>query len=110
MIPADFSPRVHRFPLLDSTNIKARELAKAGAPEGSIILAEVQTGGKGSGNRLWHSPRGGLYVSFLLYPKDPKRATDLSILAGVAVAQTVKDCLPKSKDVSVKWPNDCLVG
>lgn len=91
--------------------MKARELAGTlGANEGALVIAETQTAGRGRGKRQWHSPKGGVYLSALLYPADEKRLTDLAIVAGVALAQTVKDCLPKSKDVSLKWPNDCLIG
>ncbi len=110
MLPDNFTPKVHLFETLDSTNDKARELAKTGSNEGTVVVARRQTAGRGRNKRVWHSPPGGLYLSMLLYPKEAKRATDLSIVAGVALAQAVKTLLPKSKDVSVKWPNDCLVG
>jgi len=110
MIPANFVPTILRHKNLESTNATARELAQKGAAEGTIVLAETQTGGRGRGKRVWHSPPGGLYLSTLVYPKDPKRPTDLALLAGVAMAQTVREIMPKSTDVSVKWPNDLLVG
>jgi BirA family biotin operon repressor/biotin-[acetyl-CoA-carboxylase] ligase len=109
MLPANFSPEIHKFETLESTNAAAREFALEGAPEGTVVVATTQEGGRGSHNRKWHSPPGGLYCSVLLRPRDTKRATDLGFLAGVAVAQTVKEVLPKHADVSVKWPNDCLV-
>lgn len=102
------SPTILRFDTLDSTNSKAKELAKEGASEGTVIVARAQTAGRGRGNNKWHSPAGGLFCSVLLFPKDPKRLTDLPILVGVAVAQAVMQALPKSVDVSLKWPNDCL--
>jgi len=110
MMSDNFIPKIHVFETLDSTNAKARELAEKGSNEGTVIVAKTQTQGRGRNKRVWHSPSGGLYVSVLLYPKEAKRATDLSIVAGVALAQTVKTLLPKSNDVSVKWPNDCLIG
>ncbi len=110
MIPESFTPQILRFDTLDSTNLKARELAKAGtAAEGTVIVARSQTAGKGRGNHVWHSPEGGLFLSVLLYPRQARRLTDLPILVGVAVAQAVKQILPKHCDVTLKWPNDCLV-
>ena len=110
MFPPDFPPKIFRFIELDSTNIKARELAIKGAANGTVVVADTQTAGKGSRNRVWHSPKGGLYFSMILAAKDQRKSTELSLLAGAALAQTVKQLLPKSVDVSVKWPNDCLVG
>lgn len=109
MIPADFTPKISSHDTLDSTNTKARELAAQGASEGTVVWARQQTQGRGRLKRAWHSPEGGLYLSVLLYPKDPRRLTDLSILTGVALAQAVKESLPKQVAVSVKWPNDCLL-
>jgi BirA family transcriptional regulator, biotin operon repressor / biotin---[acetyl-CoA-carboxylase] ligase len=103
------SPQIHRFDSLDSTNLKARQLALQGAAEGTVIVARSQTAGRGRGSHLWHSPDGGLFLSVLLYPKEPRRITDLPILVGVAVAQAVRQILAKSTEVSLKWPNDCLV-
>src|SRR5438309_1430776 len=110
MLPADFTPKILTFDTVDSTNAKARELAAKGAAEGTVIVAKQQTAGRGRNKRTWHSPEGGLYLSILLHPKEAKKVTDLSILAGVALAQGVTEFLPKSKDVSLKWPNDCLIG
>ncbi len=102
--------KVYRFESVHSTNLKMKELIhKGGAQSGTVVVAEHQTEGRGRLGRSWASPVGGLYVSLLWVPKNPKRMTDFSILAGLAVSQTVKALLPKSKDVSVKWPNDCLV-
>jgi BirA family transcriptional regulator, biotin operon repressor / biotin---[acetyl-CoA-carboxylase] ligase len=109
MISEDFTPKVLRFGAVDSTNQTAKELAEKGAAEGTIIVADSQLHGKGRGEHTWHSPQGGLYLSALLYPDDAKHATDLSILAGIAVAQAVTELLPKSSDVTLKWPNDCLL-
>lgn len=110
MSHAQFTPKVLQFESLESTNLKARELAMAGAAEGTVVIAGEQGKGRGSGKRVWHSPKGGLYVSVLLYPKKDRRPTDLAILAGAAMAQAVKEILPKAADVSLKWPNDCLIG
>jgi BirA family transcriptional regulator, biotin operon repressor / biotin---[acetyl-CoA-carboxylase] ligase len=101
-------PQIQRFESLDSTNLTAKEMVARGAPEGTVILAASQIAGKGRGQRTWHSPKGGLYFSAIFYPKDPKKVTDLSILAGTALMQAIKEMLPKSADISLKWPNDLL--
>lgn len=109
MIPSDFKPKIHRFEVLSSTNAKLKELALSGADEGTVVIASRQTAGRGRGVRTWHSPVGGLYFSTLLFATDQRHTTDLPILAGTALAQAVKEFLPKSVEVTVKWPNDCLV-
>lgn len=101
--------KILTFDILESTNLKAKEIAKSGGELKTVVVARTQTQGRGRGKRGWHSPAGGLYFSVLLAPNEQRRPTDLAILAGVAVAQGVRELLPKSKNVSVKWPNDCLV-
>lgn len=109
MISKDFKPSILRFDELPSTNTKLKELALQGtAAEGTVVVAKRQTAGRGRGGRTWLSPEGGLYFSTLLIPKG-KHITDLPILAGIALTQGIKQCLPKSVEVGVKWPNDCLV-
>ena len=101
--------QIHSFDTLDSTNIMAKELAGQGSELGTVVVARTQTGGRGRGRRQWHSPLGGLYFSVLLTPRQGRRPTDLPIVAGVAMAQAIKDLLPKAKDTSLKWPNDILI-
>ncbi|ACY47017.1 biotin--[acetyl-CoA-carboxylase] ligase [Rhodothermus marinus] len=86
-----------------STQDELRAWAEAGAPEGAVVLAEQQTGGRGRRGRRWVSPPGaGLYFSVLLRPRLP--LTDLlrlSLAAGVALAET-------AEVGGLKWPNDLL--
>ena len=66
---AVFGHRVFYYPTIGSTNDRALELAAAGEPEGAVVLAEEQTGGRGRRERTWHSPaRLGIYVSLVLRP------------------------------------------
>lgn len=109
MIADDLKPNILRFKQVESTNWTAREAAAKGHGEGTFIIAESQTSGKGSNGKIWASPSGGLYLSALLYPKSPKKFTDLSIVAGVAVVQAIREILPKNAEVSLKWPNDVLL-
>lgn len=97
------------FPLTDSTNDQARKLAAENAPEGTIVVAETQTKGRGRLDRTWHSPPGaGLYFSIILRPKlDPFLIPTLTIMAGVAVAQAIERTT--GIITQVKWPNDILI-
>jgi BirA family biotin operon repressor/biotin-[acetyl-CoA-carboxylase] ligase len=89
-----------------STNDEAARLADAGAPEGTVVWAREQTGGRGRRGRVWASPVGNLYGSTLVRPDCPAaRATELGFVSALAVA----DIVPASRQVRVKWPNDVLV-
>jgi BirA family biotin operon repressor/biotin-[acetyl-CoA-carboxylase] ligase len=93
----------------DSTQRLARELARAGAAEGTCVIAEAQTAGRGRLGRTWHSPPGvNLYCSIVLRPPLPPGAVpQLALVAGVAVAAAVADAVALAP--SIKWPNDVLV-
>ncbi|OGP14944.1 MAG: biotin--[acetyl-CoA-carboxylase] ligase [Deltaproteobacteria bacterium GWA2_54_12] len=101
--------QVHFFDSLDSTNAKAFELARNGAPEGAVVIAETQTKGKGRIGRKWESPAGmNLYLSIILRPKvAPQGAQGLTFVAAVAAAEAV---LANGVKPAVKWPNDILIG
>ena len=101
--------RVHAYGSIVSTNDTAKRLAVACAPEGTLVVAETQTGGHGRRGSTWESPPGGLWFSFVLRPHlPPDRASGLSIVAAVAVAQTVIGFAGVS--ARIKWPNDIFVG
>lgn len=102
-------PHIYRFDSLGSTNTKLKELASQGAGHGTVVVAVSQSMGRGRGDRVWTSPPGGLYFSILLKANATQRATDLSLLTGAVMAQTVKRFCPKASSVGVKWPNDCLL-
>ncbi len=93
----------------DSTNTRAKELADQGAPEGTVIVSEKQTGGRGRKGRNWFSPsREGIYVSLILRPGiSPDEAPKTTLLTAVAVAEALIS-LTLLK-VSIKWPNDILI-
>lgn len=94
--------------VLESTNQTLRELAEGGEPEGTVVVAEEQRAGRGRLGRGWASPRGGLWFSVLLRPPGPPAdAGVLSLLAGVAVARSLRNELGIRS--SLKWPNDVLV-
>jgi BirA family biotin operon repressor/biotin-[acetyl-CoA-carboxylase] ligase len=100
---------VHCYRKIGSTNIRAREIAEAGAPDGTIVVAEEQTGGIGRFGRVWHSAaRLGIWSTVILRPPGPpEKVSGLSLLAGVVFAQTVEEELGLT--VGLKWPNDGLI-
>jgi BirA family biotin operon repressor/biotin-[acetyl-CoA-carboxylase] ligase len=92
-----------------STNDIAAKLAESGAADGSIVVSEEQTKGRGRLGRQWHSPPGvGIYVSIILRPDfGPQKAPAISIMTAVALADTFSLHCPGQ--VRIKWPNDVLL-
>jgi BirA family biotin operon repressor/biotin-[acetyl-CoA-carboxylase] ligase len=83
-------------------------MATIGAREGTVIIAETQTRGKGRLGRKWISSRGGLWLSTILRPKlDTKDTPKLTLMTSLAVAKTISQLL--NLKAEVKWPNDVLV-
>jgi BirA family biotin operon repressor/biotin-[acetyl-CoA-carboxylase] ligase len=98
--------RVHYFRELETTQQTAAEMARRGALHGEVVIAEQQTAGRGRMGRRWHSPPGvNFYGTFILRPEMPlAEAALLSLVAGVAVAETMELVAPRI--VALKWPND----
>jgi BirA family biotin operon repressor/biotin-[acetyl-CoA-carboxylase] ligase len=94
---------------LDSTNRLAADLARAGAAEGTVVLAEQQTAGRGRLGRTWTSPaRVNLYCSVILRPSLPPTAVPVvTLVAAVAVAEAIEDTI--ATPPAIKWPNDVLL-
>ena len=99
----------HYFSEIGSTNAYARRLAEQGAREGELVIADSQTNGRGRLGRHWVSPANvNLYISFVLRPKlPPARAPQITLMAAVALAETLESFLPVPP--SIKWPNDITV-
>ena len=99
---------VHFARETDSTNLWIKRLAKEGAPEGTLALAEFQSAGRGRLGHSWEVPEGtSVMMSILLRPKfEPQYAPMLTLVMGMAVAKAVKKF---GFDVSIKWPNDVVV-
>jgi BirA family biotin operon repressor/biotin-[acetyl-CoA-carboxylase] ligase len=97
---------IYRLATCVSTNDVAKRLAEEGAEDGTVVIAEEQTGGRGTKGRGWHSAPGlGLYVSVILRP----RRSDLALIpamAGVAVAEAVRSAAGIA--ARLKWPNDVV--
>ena len=102
--------RIFCYETIDSTNEEAKRRALGGAPDGSVFVAEQQTGGKGRLGRSWASPAGtGLWFSVLLRPGIlPMRVSVTTLLAGLAVCRAVRDLT--GCDARIKWPNDIVIG
>ena len=97
-----------RLAVCASTNDEAAAWARAGAPEGAVVIAEEQERGRGRLGRTWHSPRGeNLYFSTVLRPRiAPHLAPPLTLVAAVALAEAVAGA---GADPELKWPNDVLL-
>lgn len=93
---------------VDSTNDEARRRAEQGAPEGTLIFAETQTGGRGRRGRRWITqPGSAIAMSMLLRPDiRPENASRLTLIMGLAVAQACREYC--KIPVQIKWPNDVV--
>jgi BirA family biotin operon repressor/biotin-[acetyl-CoA-carboxylase] ligase len=98
--------RVIAYPRLTSTNDIAKHQAKKGAREGTVIVAEEQTAGRGRLKRAWLSPRGSIALSVILHPT-PTQLPSFIMVASLAVVH----CIEKVAGLAaqIKWPNDVLV-
>lgn len=92
-----------------STNEDAKKLAEDGAPEGTLVVADFQRGGKGRLGRSWTTPhKTAIAMSLVLRPQiPPQKASMMTLVAGMATAQAVKDAT--GLDAQIKWPNDVVV-
>ena len=92
---------------MGSTQERARTLARAGAPHGTLVISRVQKGGRGRLGRAWSSPPGGIWMSLVLRPEMPARfASRITQAAAVGVAKALWSF---GVEVCIKWPNDLLV-
>jgi BirA family biotin operon repressor/biotin-[acetyl-CoA-carboxylase] ligase len=94
---------------VDSTQNLAHQLVIEGAEEGTLVLAEQQTAGRGRLGRSWHSPFGkGIWMSLILFPQIPLQFTSqLTLLVAVAVCRAIRQ--NTGVEAGIKWPNDLLV-
>ncbi|MED5051964.1 MULTISPECIES: biotin--[acetyl-CoA-carboxylase] ligase [Anoxybacillaceae] len=92
-----------------STQKMAHQLAHEGAKEGTIVVAELQTAGRGRMDRKWFSPKGtGVWMSLILRPPIPPQKTpQLTLLTAVAIVQAIQEVAGLVPDI--KWPNDILI-
>lgn len=109
-LDTDFIGRtVYYYDRIGTTNREARALASRGAPDGALVVAEEQTGGRGRQGKGWFSPRGmGIWCSLVLRPDiSPGEAPPVTMLAAVAVAAAVEKVAGLRP--GIKWPNDVLL-
>ncbi|HET6446015.1 MAG TPA: biotin--[acetyl-CoA-carboxylase] ligase [candidate division Zixibacteria bacterium] len=102
--------RIYLFETIDSTNTRLRKMSDQGEPEGSVVLAEYQSLGKGRLGRQWHAPTASsLLFSMLFRPEWPSdQAQWLMMIAGLSAIEAIKQVA--GLDLRLKWPNDIVIG
>jgi len=105
-----FGGNIHHYYRVGSTNTAAMDAAAGGAPEGTVLLAEQQTAGRGRASNQWHSAEStGIYCSVILRPAlPPSDVLVLSLAAGLAVQSAIQGIDPHVM-ADLKWPNDLLI-
>jgi BirA family biotin operon repressor/biotin-[acetyl-CoA-carboxylase] ligase len=98
------------FPVIDSTNTKAKQLGEEGYPNGTLVVAEQQDAGRGRRGRSFESPRGvGIFMTLLLKPEiNPNNASMITLVTALAVSSAIKKQCGCA--VGIKWPNDIVIG
>lgn len=101
--------KIHYFVTTPSTMDIAMQLGMQGFPEGTVVLTEAQTKGRGRLGREWFSPKyKGIYISLVLKPKIlPRQAPILTLVAAVSICEAIKEIT--GLDAQIKWPNDILM-
>lgn len=104
-----FGKKVHYFKQIDSTNSFARKIAEQGCAEGTLIVADSQTKGRGRLGRDWYSGYGkGIFMSLILYPEiKPEDVQIITLAAGIAVERGIEKVTGLKS--GIKWPNDLLL-
>lgn len=105
-----FGKDIKYFREVDSTNNCLKRLAAEGAPEGTVVIADCQTAGRGRMGRNWMSaPQKGVWMSLLLRPQlHPSQVQVLTLAASVAVCKALEPL--DIQGLGIKWPNDILIG
>jgi biotin-[acetyl-CoA-carboxylase] ligase BirA-like protein len=103
-----FGQKIHYFTEVTSTNDVAKELAIKGAKEGTLVIAETQSRGRGRVGREWVSPEGGIWFSIILRPRvDPEDALKLTLMTAAVVTKVISNMF--KLEAEVKWPNDVTI-
>lgn len=105
-----FGRNIHHFDVLDSTQTIAHKLAQDGAPEGTLVISEEQTAGRGRMARPWESAHGtGISMTIIVRPDvTPQQASSYTLVVAVAISKAIK-ALYKNVELAIKWPNDLLI-
>jgi BirA family biotin operon repressor/biotin-[acetyl-CoA-carboxylase] ligase len=107
VVPAGY--RLTALDSVDSTNEEAKRQARAGAPDGTLVWARMQTAGRGRSGHGWQSPAGNLYLSMVVRLASAAQAAELSFVAAVALGEALDAFWPSGAPVRFKWPNDVLL-
>jgi BirA family transcriptional regulator, biotin operon repressor / biotin---[acetyl-CoA-carboxylase] ligase len=100
--------KIIRYRRISSTNDKAKTLAEKGAAEWTVVVSEVQTGGRGRSGRTWKSPKGGLWFSIIIRPRIPvDRISLLQFLFASELRKGIEEACGVHSEV--KWPNDLVI-
>lgn len=101
--------KIFYFPVIDSTNSKAKQFAEEGCKSGTLVIAEQQEAGRGRLGRNWESPQGaGIFMTVVLKPKmNPNNASMLTLVAALAVSAAIRKQTGRS--AGIKWPNDIVM-
>ncbi len=100
-------PEVHLRATTTSTNDDIHDLAQAGAPDGTVVMADAMTAGRGSRGRTWHAEPGGVWISVLRRPASSIETAVLSLRVGLGLAAVLQPLV--GHPVALKWPNDLVV-
>lgn len=105
-----YGQQVHFYDEVESTQLIAHELVRNGAPDGTIVIADTQTAGRGRMQRPWDSAKGkGIWMTVIIRPDIlPHQAPQFTLVTAVAVVNTVK-AMFKHVTPEIKWPNDILI-
>ncbi len=108
-LPAERMADITVIPVVNSTNTYCKDLARKGAAEGTVVISDCQTGGKGRRGRKFLSPSGvGLELPYLMRPSTGiDRISEITCWTAVAVCEAIKDCY--GVDSEIKWVNDVLM-
>lgn len=104
-----FCQKIEYYDCVDSTNIRAKQLAEAGAKQGTLVLADRQTAGRGRRGRGWVSEAGvGIWMSLILRPRiTPEHVSGMTLISAMAVNRAIRESC--EVDCLIKWPNDIVL-
>ncbi|MBI4241387.1 MAG: biotin--[acetyl-CoA-carboxylase] ligase, partial [Candidatus Rokubacteria bacterium] len=109
LIARTVGSQIHLFQEVPSTNLVLQRLARAGAPEGTVVLADAQTAGRGRLGKPWFSPAGvNLYASVLFRPL--LRLAEVAVFSFIAPLALSDAMQEEGVEPAIKWPNDILPG
>lgn len=105
-----YGRHVHYYDTVESTQLVAHELVRSGAPDGTVVIAEHQTAGRGRMMREWESSEGkGIWMTVIIRPNvAPHQAPQFTLVTAVSIVQAMKACF-NNFTPEIKWPNDILV-